>query len=328
MRIDDLPRTSLGTFPTPLVRARRFSQELGGPTVWLKRDDLTGLAFGGNKVRKLEFLVADALGKGANVLITTGAAQSNHARLTAAAARHAGLESVLVLRRQGPTHTQGNLLIDQLLGADLRMVEPGEDVDAAMQAVAEELRRQGKVPYVIPVGGSNALGAVGYADGAREIQRQAEAQGFKVDCVICASGSGGTQGGLVLGTRVFGLPFAVWGMSVSATRENLQKTVARVATEGADLLGAPPIRPEEIVAYDDYIGPRYGIPTRDGIDAIRWLARSEAVMLDPVYTGKAMAGLVDHIRQGRLRRGQTVVFVHTGGTPALFVHNRRLVQGG
>jgi D-cysteine desulfhydrase family pyridoxal phosphate-dependent enzyme len=324
--LQDIPREPLGIFPTPLMRAARLTDWLGGPDIWIKRDDLTGLALGGNKIRKLEFLVADALRQEADTLITTGAAQSNHVRLTAAAARRVGLEPVLVLRRQDHAEPQGNVLLDMILGASIHWIDPGEDANAAMESIARDLRRQGHHPYVIPLGGSNGLGACGYAIAAREVHRQATHLGFAFDVVICAMGSGGTQAGLLLGQRLDRLPFQVWGVSVGPDAATARAMVAAVANDGARLVGTPPLSPTDVTIFDEYVGPGYGAVTPAVREAIHLLARLEAVLLDPVYTGKAMAGLIDLVKRRVLRTGQRVLFIHTGGIPALFAYHQELVS--
>lgn len=330
MKIDfhGIPRVQLGYLPTPLERAPNLTQALGGPQIWFKRDDLIGLGLGGNKVRKLEFLLAEALNKGADTVITTGAAQSNHARITAAAARKLGLRVVLVLRGAPDAQRQGNLLLDNLTGADVRLVRwtnPAER-DGLLVQVAEEVRAEGGRPYIIPLGGSNGLGALGYVAAAQELQAQAGQLGLNVTCVITSSSSGGTQGGLALGAKLSGAPFAIWGISADLRSEALQQAVIGVIIEAARLLGCPTLEPGELTVFDGYVGPGYGIVTRETVAAIRLVAQTEGIFLDPVYTGKAMAGLVDLVKKGTLGSGQTVVFLHTGGTPALFAYQKELSE--
>lgn len=329
MNIDEFARFALGAFPTPLEPLPRLSALLGGPTIWVKRDDQTGLALGGNKVRKLELLLGDALAQHADVALTTGAAQSNHARLTAAAARRAGLDCILILRGDPSQPPQGNLLLDHLLGAQVRIYDSQAGERAALLArAAEEQRAAGRKPYVIPLGGSNGLGALAYAMAAGELAEQAAAIGLRVDHIVVSSSSGGTQGGLVLGCRRYGLPWKVWGISPDLSETDLQETVAAVASSGAALLGEPPFQPEQIAAVDGYVGPGYGKMTPECRQAIRLVAQTEGLLLDPVYTGKAMAGLVDLARRGTWDRGENVVFWHTGGTPALFAYEDELVGEG
>ncbi len=330
MNIDfqGIPRVRLGYLPTPLERAPSLTRALGGPQIWFKRDDLIGLGLGGNKVRKLEFLLAEALNKGADTIITTGAAQSNHARITAAAARKLGLRVVLVLRGAPDTPRQGNLLLDDLAGANVRLVRwaTSAERDELLIQVAEEVEAEGGRPYIIPLGGSNGLGALGYVAAAQELQAQAVQQGLNVTCVITSSSSGGTQGGLALGAKLFGAPFAIWGISADLRSEPLRQAVIGVIAESARLLGCPALEPEELTVFDDYVGPGYGIVTRETGAAIRLVAETEGIFLDPVYTGKAMAGLIDLVKKGTLGPGQTVIFLHTGGTPALFAYQKELSE--
>jgi len=323
--LNRFPRVNLGTWPTPLEPALRLSAALGGPEIWIKRDDLSTLGLGGNKVRKLEYLLADALAKGCDVILTTGAAQSNHARLTAAACARLGLRCVLVLRGkpdQGrPGRLEGNLLLDHLFGAEVRLVDCHPDErNAIMTAMAAEMATAGHQPYTIPVGGSTGLGALGYARCAQEIAAQAASFGLRIDVVVSSSSSGGTQGGLVLGQKGLRLPFAVWGISADYSRAELQALVSRVATEAATLVDGPVVTPAEVCAFDEYVGPGYGVVTEGCREAVRLFASTEGIILDPVYTGKAAAGLIDLIRRKELRPGQRVVFIHTGGSPAIFAY--------
>jgi len=336
-------RFPLATLPTPLQEARALRAALGGPgacpRIFIKRDDLTGLAFGGNKARKLEFLVADALAAGATTLITTGAVQSNHARMTAAAARAAGLDCTLVLSTEAPApHPTGNLLLDYILGAAVEFVPTSDDPalavgnDAAkVEEVVQRLRAGGRTPYVIPIGGSSPIGALGYADGTRELLTQCRELGIAPSRLYFASGSRGTQAGLTLGARLFGAPYRLHGIAVSGGEPEKVVRAARVATEAARLLGETvQVTTAEVSTAQEYYGDGYGIPTPEGLDAITLLARTEAILLDPTYTGKAMAGLIDQVRRGLISPGETIVFLHTGGTPALFAHAdailRRLAQ--
>lgn len=320
MLTDQTRRISLGHLPTPLHALPRLTDKLGGPQLYVKRDDQTGLATGGNKTRKLEFLVADALEHKADTLITAGAPQSNHARQTAAAAAHVGIKCVLVLRGQPPAESQGNLLLDELLGAQVRWAEKSA-VPATMEAVAAELRAQGRTPYVIPYGGSNPVGATGYVAAMEEMVEQARQMNVTFDRVVFASSSGGTQAGLVVGAQATGYAGQVLGISVDVKREELQAMVATLATGTAahlklDLRFAP----GDISVNADYIGAGYGVLGAPEREAIRMAAEVEGLLLDPVYTGRAFAGMVDLIRKGEIRRGETVLFWHTGGTPALFAY--------
>lgn len=327
------PRIRLAALPTPLQDAPRLRAALGGdaacPRILIKRDDLTGLAFGGNKVRKLEFLVADALAHGATTLITAGALQSNHARATAAAARVAGLRSVLVLdTKVEQPEVQGNLLLDRLLDAETRFVPVGTDMDAAMAAVASELERAGERPYVIPIGGSNAIGTLGYVAGSLEIASQCVDQGVSPSWLYYANGSRGTQAGLVLGAKMVDAPYQVQGIAVSGGDAEKRQRAIRIANEAAELLGSR-IRVDDgdLLNDEGFFGEGYGIFTDGCVEAIALLARTEGIFLDPVYSGKAMAGLIAYIRAGRFGADETVLFLHTGGTPALFARASELIEG-
>lgn len=329
MRIE-LPRFPLATLPTPITDAVRLREALGGPStcprILIKRDDLTGLGLGGNKARKLEFLIADALERGAQTVITTGAVQSNHARMTAAAARIAGLRCVLVLTtRQDPPAVEGNLLLDHLFGAEVRFV-PAEDPmlavgrDAEVVAeVAREEEASGRRAYVIPIGGSSAVGAVGYVAGTQELVEQLRAMACRPCRLYYASGSRGTQAGLTLGAKLNAAPYALWGVAVSAGEHEKIERARRAANDAAVLLGAE-VRVEHADLFTDqaFIGEGYGIPTEAGLEAIELLAKSEAILLDPVYTSKGFAAMLRHIRSGDVPPDETVVFLHTGGVPAIF----------
>lgn len=324
------PRVRLVNLPTPLQEAPRLREALGGegrcPKILIKRDDLTGLAFGGNKGRKLEFLVADALAQGATWLITAGAAQSNHARMTAAAARLAGLSATLVLSAKvEQPEVQGNLLLDRLLDAEVRIVPSDTNMDATMVEVADELRAAGERPYIIPVGGSNAIGTLGYVAATLEIMGQLFAQGEGPSRLYYANGSRGTQAGLVLGAKHYHAPYRVHGIAVSPGDREKRGRALEIANEAADRLGiATRVADDELLNDDGQIGEGYGIPTEGCLEAIHLLARHEAVFLDPVYSAKAMAGLIADVRSGAIDPAETVIFLHTGGTPALFAQADRL----
>ncbi len=333
MTLDSQPRVSLATLPTPLAEAPRLREALGGPSrcprILIKRDDLTGLALGGNKARKLEFLLADALAQHADVVVTSGATQSNHARLTAAAARAVGLDCVLVLSaRQDDPPLQGNLLLDRLLGATIHFIENADpryavaaDEVERIAEIVDGLTRDGRRPYVIPIGGSSPIGALGYVAGTLELRDQLAASGIHVDRLYFASGSRGTQAGLELGARAFECAYRLHGIAVSAGEEEKCLRATRLANEAAVLLGLPiRVDPSELFTDQRFIGAGYGIPTAECVEAIKLVARHEAIFLDPVYTGKAMAGLIDDVRRGAIDPHETVVFLHTGGAPALFAH--------
>jgi D-cysteine desulfhydrase family pyridoxal phosphate-dependent enzyme len=323
----DSPRVSLGHFPTPIDELARLSQILGGPRILVKRDDLTGLATGGNKTRKLEYLIADALQQGAKTVITGGAAQSNHARQTAAAAARYDLRCVLVLSPMAPKRITGNLLVDDLVGAQVRWTGD-RDGHTVMQEVArEELAAQRK-PYVIPYGGSNAIGASAYAQAMDELVRQLLERNERVDYIVLASGSGGTQAGIVVGARAINFRGRVLGISVSKPADALGKLILELAQQTATHLELLfQIDADAVQVNDGYVGAGYGILGEGEREAIRLVARTEGLLLDPVYTGRAMAGLIDLIRRGEFSRGETVLFWHTGGTAGLFAYADQLLRG-
>lgn len=324
------PRVPLATLPTPLYDAVRFRDALGGPgrcpRILIKRDDLTALGLGGNKARKLEYLVADAKAQGATTLITTGAVQSNHARMTAAAACVAGMRCVLVLTStQEVPAVAGNLLLDTLYGAEIRLVpslDPmfavGNDEPVVADVVQQE-KVAGRVPYVIPVGGSSGVGVFGYIDGTAELVDQLEDARVSPSRLYYASGSRGTQAGLTLGAKLSQAPYRVYGVAVSGGETEKMARAKRIGNEAAARLDLPErIDDADLVTSQAQIGGGYGISTPDSLAAITLLARSEAILLDPCYTAKAMAGLIDDIRTGAIAPAETVVFLHTGGVPALF----------
>ncbi len=322
----DLPRVPFLSGPTPLVPARRLSQVLGGPQIWLKRDDLTPVGLGGNKVRKLEYLIADALQAGADLVVTAGAAQSNHCMQTAATCNRVGLDCLVVLRGDPDTPTAGNILIDRLMGAEVRFVPMDMDERNLVAAsVVEELVAAGRKPYMVPVGGSNALGVIGYAQALFELVEQAVELQVKPSAIVSASGSGGTQAGLVLATEALGRPFEVHGISVRADSNVLAARVAGLANDGAALVDGPTVAAEDVIVHDAYVGPGYGELTDASLEAIQLAARMEGLVLDPVYTGKAMSGLIGEIRAGRWGPEETVIFVHTGGSPAVFAYGQRVL---
>ncbi|MBP6016188.1 MAG: D-cysteine desulfhydrase family protein [Candidatus Promineofilum sp.] len=318
-------RVSLAFLPTPIEPLERLSRHLGGPEIWIKRDDQTGLATGGNKARKLEFLVADALAQGADHLVTTGAPQSNHARQTAAAAARFGLGCSLVLRGQEPATVTGNFLLDQLLGAHVYWCSPRE-CGEAVSRVMGELRAIGRRPYFIPLGGSNVIGATGYVLAMREMMEQTAAAHLNFDFTVFASSSGGTQAGLVLGACAFNFRGTVLGISVDHPADSLKTQVAALTTATATHLGLDTLSVADLVnVNDDYIGDGYAHVGETEREAIRLMGRLEGILLDPVYTGRAFGGLIDLIRWGAFTRGQRVLFWHTGGAAALPAFADRLL---
>ena len=326
MHLARFGRIALGHFPTPLEKLENLTRLLGGPEIYIKRDDCTGLATGGNKTRKLEFLVADAVANGADTLVTQGATQSNHVRQTAAAARRMGMKCHALLERRVTNmgdgyETAGNALLDDMLRCEYEFRPEGLNMNAEAEALGEKLRDQGLKPYVIPGGGSNAIGALGYASAAAELVQQADVSGLKIDTIVHATGSAGTQAGLVAGLHALNAPIDVIGISVRAVRDAQIGNVHKLACETSELIGVKAELSRDLVeAYDDYVGPGYGQPTDDMVDAISLLAAEEGIFLDPVYSGKGMAGMIDLVRKGVLKSGQNVVFIHTGGSAALFAY--------
>jgi D-cysteine desulfhydrase len=316
---------------TPIERLERLSALVGGPDLYIKRDDLLGLAGGGNKTRKLEFLVADALAQGADTLVTCGAVQSNHCRLTLAAAAKEGLHCRLVLEERVPNSynpdATGNNFLFRLLGVEaVRVVKTGVDLAAEMQKVADDVAALGRKAYIIPGGGSNALGALGYVSCAEEILAQTHDLGLRLDHIVCASGSTGTHAGLICGLVGNNSHIPLTGINVRRTRQEQEPNVHKLAQEVARLLGiAGGIPREAITALGDWVGPGYSLPTPEMAEAVRMLAQVEGILLDPVYTGKAMAGLIALVRGGTFKAGQRVLFVHTGGAPALYAYQSVLV---
>ena len=327
MLTDQLPRIRLGYLPTPLEELPRLAQALGGPRLFIKRDDQTGLAGGGNKTRKLEFTVAEALHQGADTLITVGGVQSNHCRQTAAAAARCGLRCIVVLRGHAPVTWNGNLLLDQLLGA--RVVFSG---DRTREEVAKEVAKSeedaGHHPHVIPVGASNALGAVGFVAALEELDCQLKEAKLTADRVVFASSSFGTQAGLCVGAKAISFNGQLAAIAIDSSRQELQTQVAEIAFATIRRLGwKMSVTPEEVVAYDGYLGAGYAVMGEPEREAISLVARTEGILLDPVYTGRAMAGLIDLIRTGEFGKDETIVFWHTGGSAALFAYADQLLAG-
>jgi len=328
--IDQFPRLELGHLPTPLEPLPRLSAELGGPEIWIKRDDCTGLATGGNKTRKLEFLLGHAEREGADTIITFGALQSNHARQTAAAAARRGHHCVVFLLRKvtydEPAYqTSGNLLLDDLLGARVEIVDDEAALAERLESVRAELRDGGRNAYLIPPGGSNAIGALGYVNCALELDAQCRAIGIAPTAIVHASSSGGTQAGLVAGLAAVDSGLAVHGINVSEVDSaRIETSVATLCRAVCDSIEIEPIESDRIRIDHDYLGPDYGIPTPGMREAVRLAATREGILVDPVYTGKAMAGLVGRIRAGVYRRTETVVFLHTGGSAGLFAYREAL----
>jgi L-cysteate sulfo-lyase len=296
------PRVRLGHFPTPLEPLDNLSRLFGGPRLWIKRDDCTGLSTGGNKTRKLEYLMAEAQAQQADVVITQGATQSNHARQTA------------------PEYTDnGNVLLDRLHGATVERRAGGSNMQAEMEAVAARLEKEGRRPYVIPGGGSNPLGALGYVNAALELLNQSVEMGLRIDVLVHGTGSAGTQAGLVVGLQAMNSAIRLLGIGVRAPRDRQEAMVYDLGCRTWTLLGLRGELPRAAVQADcDHVGQGYGLPTPGMVEAVSLLARTEGILLDPVYSGKGMAGLIDGVRKGRFTKDQNIVFLHTGGSAALF----------
>lgn len=312
-----VPRLKFAALPTPIQPLPRLSGVLEGPEIFIKRDDLTGLAFGGNKTRKLEYLMADAAHQNADLVITTGAVQSNHCRQTAAAAARIGLKSLLVLVGSPPARPTANLLLDELLGAELRWAGQ-EGRDHAVQEALQQCQDQGRNPYLIPYGGSNRLGAYAYLEALRELRAQWTLEKFP-DWIVLASSSGGTQAGLAAGVQRWGLKTRVLGISVDQPQQVLVPRIAGLADQVLELMDpGGSVDREDVEVNADYCGNGYAVMGEQELEAIQLFAQYEGILLDPVYTGRAAAGLIDLIRRGNMQAGEQVLFWHTGGTPALF----------
>ncbi len=318
----DFPNSiELAHLPTPIEPLQRLSEELRGPEIFLKRDDLTGCALSGNKIRKLEFSVAEALDQGRDTLITCGAVQSNHSRATAIVAAKLGMKSLLVLRGVEEEVPDGNLFLDRLVGAEVRFItaEEYEVVDDIMANVAEELEKKGGKPYIIPEGASNEIGVWGYVKAAKEIKGQLEEMALTVDSIVIACGSGGTHTGLLLGKKLFGLESRIYGISAGDDKDYLAERISRIFNRTKERFKLDVSLGEgEIEIADDYTGLGYGISRPEETELIRHVALLEGIILDPVYTAKAMFGLRDLIRSGRFKAGERVLFIHTGGIFGLF----------
>lgn len=326
MNLARFPRRRYTEGNTPIEFLPRFTKALGGAEIYIKRDDLLGLTAGGNKTRKLEFLVAEALEQGADTLITCGAVQSNHCRLTLAAAVKEGLKCRLVLEERVPgsynQDASGNNFLFRLLGVEkVRVVSGGSDMMGEMQTLADEVAAEGRKAYIIPGGGSNAVGATGYAACAQEIISQLFEKGLSIDHVVCASGSAGTHAGLVCGMYGTGSNIPVTGVNVSRKKNVQEELVYNLVQDTASHIGINSSIPREAVScVDEYVGPGYSLPTPEMVEAVGLMAQTEGILLDPVYTGKAMAGLIGLVRKGFFKKTDRVLFVHTGGSPALYAY--------
>ncbi|MEW9922085.1 D-cysteine desulfhydrase [Marimonas sp. MJW-29] len=326
---DRFPRTALCHSPTPIEAMPRLSEHLGGPRLFIKRDDCTGLAMGGNKTRKLEFLVGEAMQEKADMLVTQGAVQSNHVRQTAAAACKVGMKCHVLLERRvrdrAASYEQtGNVLLDDLFGATHEFRPSGLDMNAEAQAVTDKLREAGHRPYFIPGGGSNPTGALGYAKCAQEIADHTRETGQNFDWLVMGTGSTGTQAGLVAGFEAIGHNLPVMGVSVRQPRERQMNAVHALTQKTLEKLGAEGVPLSKVFVDDGYVGEGYGIPAESTLEAIRLLAQQEGILLDPVYSAKGMAGLIGMVRQGFFKPTDNVLFLHTGGASALFAYEDQL----
>jgi D-cysteine desulfhydrase len=311
----EISRLHFAHLPTSIEKLPRLSEELGGPHILIKRDDQTGLAFGGNKTRKLEFLVAEALDQGARTLISGGAMQSNHCRQTAAAAARFGLDCILVLTGDMPENPSANLLLDELFNAKIVAVPDRKDRDRILQETFDSAVRDGKKPYLVPYGGSSPTGALGYAFAMEEFMKQ----NVKTDWIVFATSSGGTHAGLVLGQRVFGYKGKVLGISIDESEQWLKTHVSTLASDASERMGERiDFSPADVLANANYCAAGYGVLTDAEREAVQLFAKYEGLLLDPVYTGRAAAGMIDLIRKGFFKKDETVLFWHTGGQPALF----------
>ena len=330
MDLSVFPKRTYTIGPTPIEYVQRFSEAVGGPNIYIKRDDLLGLTGGGNKTRKLEFLVADALAQGADTLITCGAVQSNHCRLTLAAAVKEGLKCRLVLEERVPgsydPKASGNNFLFRLLGVEkIEVVEGGSNMYAAIQKVSDDLTQEGRKGYIIPGGGSNPIGATGYVSCAQEIQEQLNDENLRADWVVVPSGSSGTHAGLVTGLWGLGMSVPVIGINISRDKNEQEELVYSLVRDLAEHVGIETSIPEkQVICFDQYWRPMYSVLNDLTIEAINLLAKTEGILLDPVYTGKAMAGLIDLSRKGYFKKDSNVLFVHTGGSPALYAYTHHL----
>ncbi|RKQ30277.1 D-cysteine desulfhydrase [Oceanobacillus halophilus] len=326
MNINQFPKRNYTDHQTPIEYLERLSKHLGGPNIYMKRDDLLGLTAGGNKTRKLEYLMADALQQGADTVITCGAVQSNHCRLTLSAAIKEGLKCVLVLEERVPNsynpEASGNNFLYKLLGVDDIIVVPGgSDMQGEMEKVADSLRQKGNKPYIIPGGGSNEIGSTGYVSCALEILEQLEEMNLSIDYMVAASGSGGTHSGLLTGLHGANANIPVLGISVNKKKQEQEQKIYNHTLKTAKHVGANVDFPrEKVIVLDDYVGPGYSLETEGMREAVQLAARKEGILLDPVYTGKTMAGLIDLVRKDYFEKNDNVLFVHTGGAPALYAY--------
>ncbi|NLY70782.1 MAG: D-cysteine desulfhydrase family protein [Clostridiales bacterium] len=315
--LEKIKKIDLAYKPTPLYKLNNISL-ITGKNIFVKRDDMTGIGLGGNKVRKLEYLLADAIKCGADTIITTGAAQSNHAMLTAACCRKLGLDVILVLLKRGVTEKKGNLLLNDLMGVEVVFVDSDrtQDLYAEINRISDQLKAAGKTPYTIPIGASVPLGVLGYVDCVKEMIEQSRDQDIKIDHIVCCTGSGGTYAGLLLGAKLFKPEIKVTGIAV--TLDDFYPVVKELVNQSCDLIKAGPISIEDDIHLFNYAGDGYAIPSERGNAAINLMARNEGLFLDPVYTGKTFGGLLDLIDDGYFEEDENIVFLHTGGAASIF----------
>lgn len=332
MNLAKFPRRRYTEGVTPIEKLENFSKALGGPTIYIKRDDLLGLTSGGNKTRKLEFLMADAIAQGADTILTCGAVQSNHCRLTLAAAVKEGLKCQLILEERVPgsykPEGSGNNFLFNLLGVEKTYVVPGgSDMLGELEKLAEKLRAEGKKPYIVPGGGSNAIGSTGYVACAQEIMDQLFDLGINIDHMVCPSGSAGTHAGIVAGMTGINANIPITGVSVNRSKEVQTDAVWNLAKATAERVGVHnEITRDLVQVTDEYVGPGYSLPSDEMVEAVQLLARTEGILLDPVYTGKVMAGLIGMIREGKFKKEDSVLFLHTGGSPALYAYTETILK--
>lgn len=333
MQYDHIPRESLGFFPTPLIELTKLGHKLDGPRIFMKRDDNTGLALGGNKTRKLEFIIADALAQGADTIVTAGAAQSNHCRQTAAAAASLGLECHLVLGGTEPEKFDGNLLLDKIFGCNIHWAGKNRKGENIPQLV-EQLKSEGRNPYIVPYGGSNELGALAFVEALNELEKQRQSINVSFTHIIFASSSGGTHAGLMLANKILHSPYLIMGINIDkgeTDRVPFNQYIVELANSTAKLINEDyTFTDADLKLNSDYVGEGYGVIGTLENDAISLTAQTEGILLDPVYTGRAMGGLIDMIRSGEIKKTDSVLFWHTGGAPALFAYSDGLDanQGG
>jgi len=327
----NLPRQSLGFFPTPLGELRNLGKALNGPRLLIKRDDQTGLAMGGNKTRKLEYLIGDAIAKGADTIITAGAAQSNHCRQTAAACAASGLECHLALGGAAPPDANGNLLLDMLLNAHIHWSGEARKGERTPQ-ILELLKSQGKKPYIIPYGGSNEIGAIGFVEAVRELDQQTTSANIEISHIVFASSSGGTQAGLLTGKVIYRKEFEVIGINIDKDESGdipFRDYVHKLSSSTIEKMQVDyHFTENEIILRDEFVGKGYGVVGEFEREAIALLAQHEGILVDPVYTGRAMGGLIQMIRNKELTSQDTVLFWHTGGAPALFSYAKEMLDSG